>query len=486
MKKEKFLKKVLSFAHEKKLWQRGDRILAAVSGGPDSLGLLLFLNEIREKEHIEIGCCCVNHHLRDAAEEETEGVRTICGELSIPFFRKDVQVLEAEEKGSVETVARDLRYKALSEVMEKGKYNLLATAHHEDDQAETILFHLLRGSGLNGLAGIRPKRGNKIRPFLPVTKEEIGKFVSLFPYVPFHDETNDIPDATRNKIRLQLMPELLAYNPNLKAALSRLSETAAGDEDLLRKEAEKESSHFSEAGEGLFYPRNYFRTLHPAIQRRILISAIGKTSGKTPDFEGVERFRQLALREGIHRTSESGTVLETKGKILYFHKGNTRKQPEGKGSDYFRYFYQNLSEKTKHIANKTGIIRYTSLTTDLGTFHLTGELLKEPVPTGKNQYLLDADQAGALSLRRAEKTNCFAPFGMEGTKTVFSILQEHGIPAALRKEWPVLADDKYIYWTCFLRGSRRARPGGDTKNFLLLTVEWEDKENNHGEPGERY
>lgn len=95
MKKEIFLKKVLSFARENGLWREGDRILAAVSGGPDSLGLLLFLNEIREREHITLGCCCVNHHLRDAAEEETEMVRNICLKLSIPFWRKDVDVLKA-------------------------------------------------------------------------------------------------------------------------------------------------------------------------------------------------------------------------------------------------------------------------------------------------------------------------------------------------------------------------------------------------------
>lgn len=488
MKKELFLKKVLSAAHEKKLWQRGDRILAAVSGGPDSLGLLLFLNEIREKEHIEIGCCCVNHHIREAAEKETEGVRAICGTLSIPFYRKDVYVPEEreKEKGSLETVARELRYRALSEVMKEGKYNLLATAHHEDDQAETILFHLLRGSGLNGLSGIRPKAGNKIRPFLSVTKKEIGEFVSLYPCEPCHDETNDVPEGSRNKIRLLLMPLLLSHNPKLTKAISRLSETAAADEDFLREEAGKESIHFRKAGEALFYPKHHFRNLHPALQRRILMNAIEETGGKTADFEGVERLRLLALEEGFHRTSEAGTVLETGQEVLYFHKGNTRKSMEGKSSDYFRYFYQDLVEKTKHIANKTGIIRYTSLTTGMGTFHLTGELLKEPVPTGKNQYLLDWDRAGTLSLRKAEKGDRLAPPGMEGKKSVFSILQEKGIPAALRKEWPVLADESHIYWICFLRGSRMARPGGDTKSFLLLTVEWEDKENEHGEPGERY
>ena len=208
MKKEDFLKRVLAFAHENHLWEKGDGILAAVSGGPDSLGLLLFLKDIEEREGIRLGCCCVNHHLRKAAEEETAYVASVCRRFHIPFYRKDVNVQEARKKGkgSVETVARSLRYEALEEAAKAGGYRKIALAHHEDDQAETILFHFLRGSGMKGLAGIQPKRDGFIRPFLCVTREDIGRFLSDYPVSPCHDETNDIPDATRNKIRLTLLP----------------------------------------------------------------------------------------------------------------------------------------------------------------------------------------------------------------------------------------------------------------------------------------
>ena len=488
MKKEIFLKKVLSFARENGLWREGDRILAAVSGGPDSLGLLLFLNEIREREHITLGCCCVNHHLRDAAEEETEMVRNICLKLSIPFWRKDVDVLKAcsEKKESLETMARELRYQVLGEVMEKENFNLLAVAHHKDDQMETILFRLLRGSGIRGLGGIRPKAGNRIRPFLCVTKEEVGEFISSWPFNPAHDETNDIPDAARNKIRLLLVPRLLSCNPNLRETLSRMAENASDDEDYLEKAAEKEEIYFRKAGESLFYPLDHFLTLHPAIKRRILISAIKRESGRAPDAEGVERFRKLAVNGKKGRTSESGTVMEKAGGMLCFHKGSTREGAELEVSDYFRLIYENWSEKSKHITGKTGIIRCTALETGMGIFSLTIRQLEKPVSTGKNELLLDGDRAGFLHLRKASAKDYMEPNGMEGSKTVFSILQEKRIPAALRHEWPVVADENHIYWTCFLRGSRFARPDRGTKNFLLLTLEWKEKENEHGKSGEGY
>lgn len=155
----------------------------------------------------------------------------------IPFIRKDVDVPAArrENRGSVETVARILRFKALKEAAEEGKCTQIALAHHENDQAETILFHLLRGSGTKGMAGIQPRRNIFIRPFLAVTRKEIADFLSSFHVTPCHDETNDIPDATRNKIRLELMPRLLSFNPNLVTTLSREAQIFRDEEDFMEK-----------------------------------------------------------------------------------------------------------------------------------------------------------------------------------------------------------------------------------------------------------
>lgn len=479
MNKEGFLKRGLFFAHERNLWHAGDRILAAVSGGPDSLGLLLFLKEVAERENISVGCCTVHHHLREAAEEETEYVRQVCRDLGIPFYRKDVEVekVRKREGGSLETVARNLRYEALHEVMEEGKYNLLATAHHANDQAETILFHFLRGSGIKGLAGILPKRGKIIRPFLWATKEEIRKFIFYYPYHSFHDATNDIPDTSRNKIRLLLMPELLSFNPNLVESLSRLAEGMEMEDDFLEEERKKEDDFFLEGKGSILYPRSHFRSLHPAMQHHILMEAVMRVNGKSPDFLTVKRMRKLAEGKAGKRTSGAGVVMETSEKYLSFFSGSTRKKTEKDKWDDFRPLYEEWMEKASHESPETGIIKNISLSSmETEPWILTEEIWDRPVKTGKDQYLLDGDKVGTLHLRKARKEDRLEPNGMEGSKSVFSILQEHRIPGALRREWPVVADENHVYWVGFLRGSRFARVTSQTRKYLRLTLRWKNKE----------
>ena len=264
-----FSSKILSFAREKKLWQRGERILAAVSGGPDSLGLLLFLHDIAEREGLSVGCCLVQHHLREEAEEEARYVERICERLGIPFFRRDVYVEEKRRLGggSVETVARTLRYEALREVQREAGYTVIALAHHADDQAETILFHLLRGSGVRGLSGMAPKHEELIRPFLTVTKKEIEDFLTAFPYAPCHDATNDELDATRNRIRHQLLPEMLSYNPNLVETLLHTADILRGEDAWMEEAAEAWLTSYGKEGS---LEKDAFRALPLAMRRRVL------------------------------------------------------------------------------------------------------------------------------------------------------------------------------------------------------------------------
>ena len=235
---KQFLRRVASYAHKHALWREGERILAAVSGGPDSLALLLALKLLAVKEKINIGCCCVNHHLRAAAGKEAEFVESVCREWNIPFILKEVDVQSAVRNGgSVETAARDLRYKALREAARGGRYAKIAVAHHGDDQAETVLYHLLRGSGVTGLSGMKPINGDIIRPFLCVSKNEIKDFLKDFSYVPCHDESNDVEDAVRNRIRLSLVPELISYNPRVTESLRRTADIFR-EEDLFMEEKE--------------------------------------------------------------------------------------------------------------------------------------------------------------------------------------------------------------------------------------------------------
>ena len=471
--------RMLSYAHKEKLWRRGSRILAAVSGGPDSLGLLLFLDSIREEEGIEVGCCCVDHHLRKESGEEADYVGKICLERKIPFYRRDVDVKGAQKGGeSIETIARDLRYKALRDVKEKEHYDVIATAHHADDQAETVLFHFLRGSGAKGLSGISPKRDDLIRPFLCARKKEIEDFLKDFPYEPCHDPTNDIPDVTRNKLRLLLIPELLSYNPNLVETLSRTSGILREEDHFLEEEAKKAEKRIVKGEEGncLYCDREIYRSLPTAIARRTTAGLMIRAGAKEPAFEGLERVRNLLLsgKTGA-KTDEAGVTVDLSSNGFLVYAGDTRHEDKPDAWNLLQIIYKTICPKWVDNIHKTDIIgnNDTENCQKLGRWFMETRLLdKAPLHLEKYQYLLDADKVGTIRLRFPQKGDRIAPSGMEGTKDIGKLLQAKKVPKEARNLWPLAADEDHVYWAGFLRGSRYGRPSPDTKKFLLLTLSW--------------
>ena len=187
-------KKVISYIKDNKLIKSGDKILVALSGGPDSVCLLNILFELKEELNIDIGAAHVNHLLRgeDAFKDE-EYVIKICDEIGIPCFvtRVDINNYSKEHKLSSELAGREVRYDFFEQIIKKEGFNKVATAHNANDQAETILFRLMRGTGLEGLGGIKASRDNKIiRPILCLSRQEVEEYIQLKSLKPRIDKTN--------------------------------------------------------------------------------------------------------------------------------------------------------------------------------------------------------------------------------------------------------------------------------------------------------
>lgn len=481
MSESDFIGKVLHFARDHRLWDTGDAILLAVSGGPDSLGLLLFFHEIAKQEGLRIGCCCVNHHLRDEAEAETNYVSSICQDLNIPFYRKDVWVQETreKEKGSLETVARRLRYEALRDVKEKGHFRYIALAHHGDDQAETVLFHFLRGSGAKGLSGMQPKREDLIRPFLVVTKQDIQSFINGYPYEACHDATNDIPDTTRNQIRLLLLPKLLSYNPHLVATLDHMADIFREEDSYMEEEARTWLSRWAITSQGgyMMLPRKELSKLSVALIRRVLRRAAFQVGKEELDFQTLERMRRLLLQGSGRRTSGSDVTLQVEKEYLFLYLGNTKAALLPSGIEMTELVTHRWLKKSidTHLpidfSNKNSIIiKKEPWQMDIHPLRM------KPSHIEKNQYLLDGDEVGKLTLVFPKKGDTMAPQGMEGNKDILRILQERNIPSLVRPFWPLVADGSHIYWTGFLRGSRLGQPSSKTTHYLLITLSWIGKE----------
>lgn len=203
-----------------------DKIVVAVSGGPDSMCMLNILNELCEKGSLQLVVAHVNHMLREEANEEEQYVKNYCKKNKIEFFSKsiDVKKLAHTSKIGTEEAGRKARYEFFEEVLKKTNATKIAVAHNKNDKIETVILHTLRGSGLEGLKGIEPKRGNIIRPLIECERSEIEQYCEENHLEPKIDKSNFQNIYTRNKIRNVVIPYVQEeFNPNIIKTLDRLS-----------------------------------------------------------------------------------------------------------------------------------------------------------------------------------------------------------------------------------------------------------------------
>lgn len=225
------------------------RICVALSGGADSVSLLIALNALSEELHLELSACHLNHALRGEASDRDElFCRELCERLGVPFYSRKINVAElAEKHESIEQAARRVRYAFFEEALGHFGANVLATAHNANDNAETVLLNLTRGTGLKGLCGIPPVRAfgenienrRVIRPLIYCERAQIEAFLKGRGQASVTDATNLSEDYTRNKIRRRVLPELAEINPSILAVIARMTNNLRADSEFLDALAEE-------------------------------------------------------------------------------------------------------------------------------------------------------------------------------------------------------------------------------------------------------
>ena len=259
--------KLLAFVRKMDMISPGDTVICAVSGGADSVALLFALYLLKEKLEIQLEAAHFNHHLRgEESDGEEAFVRQLCDRYDIPLYLGGNQVV-AGKKG-LEAAARDARYAFLRSL--NGK---IATAHTADDNAETVLMHLVRGTGLKGLGGITPVHGNVIRPMLTITRREVEEFLQEWCLSHKEDSSNETDAFLRNRIRHHVMPLLKQENPRLAENLSAMALRLRQDEDALASQTEFETLPTVQT----------LKTMHPALRSRCLERFLKENGVKEPE-----------------------------------------------------------------------------------------------------------------------------------------------------------------------------------------------------------
>ncbi|MFH1075130.1 MAG: tRNA lysidine(34) synthetase TilS [Candidatus Firestonebacteria bacterium] len=444
------LKKVIETINKNNLLKKGDTVLTALSGGPDSTALLFVLQEIKSKYDLKIFAVHVNYRLRGAESEKDEiFTRKICSKLNIPVAVYSFKTGEIIGKRSLQDFARELRYKVFLEEAEKTGADKIAVAHNKNDRVETVLMRFLRGSHTAGLSGMPVKRkitGNieLIRPLFDIKRKEIEAYLKGKNIKARTDKSNLKTDYLRNKIRLKLLPLLKKeYNPKIEDNLLRLSVRSSLDESYLSGKAKK---NIRKKNKEYFVLSGVFEKAPPALRYRILRELIRSARG---NLRGVENKHLSEVIKGKKNVSFPGglQLLRSCGKLIAVDRKNKKKlniiRLKVPGLTYFGNYEVTAATKSR--------VKYFG---------------------GRNNAYFDADKVNfPLSMRARKEGDRFVPFGMKSFKKLQDYMVDEKIPKYRRAAIPLVTDGKgNILWVAGYRADERFKVEPKTKRVLHLRI----------------
>ncbi len=428
--------KIYNFIRQNHLIPPDSTLLIAVSGGVDSLVLLHILRELRPRLRRNLHVATLDHQLRrQAGADDAAFVVRLCHDWNIPVTSGavDVRALAAQQNLGIEAAARQARYAFLAQTARQINTHTIAVAHHADDQAETILMHLIRGSGLQGLSGMRdqlPLPGHPdlilLRPLLTTSRQEIEAYSQQNHLQPRTDATNQDTTYLRNRLRLEILPALREINPAVHLTLLHMADNAATDFHYINQQLNDviTASVTTEPAGVISIDRAVFQQLHPALQRHFMLWA-----AQTLDNDALDYPHILQALE-IGQNGQQGAVSLLPGGLQ------------------LRVAYDKLliePQAASALSQYAGPLLPTNFETYLqipGNYPITGtqwSIGLDFAASAQNTQQLAVTPDSKISLRTRQQGDIFAPSGLAGkTQKLNKWLINHKIPRELRDFIPIL------------------------------------------------
>ncbi len=467
---EQLEQRVLGFIREHNLVEAKRLLLVAVSGGPDSVCLLHILVRLQNELSIKLHMAHLDHKLRGAdSEADARYVSQLGAQLGIPVTieERDVRAYRAQKHNSLEEAAREVRYTFLSEVAESIGADRVAVGHTSDDHIETVLMHLIRGTGIQGLRGLQPnnrwRSGDMglmvIRPLLKISRQDTVDYCRNYQLEPRIDTSNMSLSLLRNRIRHQLIPLLQSYNPQITGALLRTAHIADDNYAFLNKESTRLWGNIAQRGEKtVTLDKAGFLMLSPALQRHLLREAIEELLGNLKDIEA------------RHIEEIMAALAKPAGKTLNL--------PEGLVFiiEYDRYLItqEAMDLSPFPVINGEFVLEIPGETLFSG-WRVKAELIKREQMEAKDTEFVayfNPDKIGnRVVVRRRQRGDRFQPLGMSQFKKLGEYMIDARIPRAWRQRVPIVCSTEQILWVVGWRIDDRAKV--IEKNEQILRLEFQ-------------
>lgn len=445
---------------DEKLINKDENVLVALSGGPDSVCLFHLLRLLKNKLSFKLYASHINHMYRgEDAEHDQVFVEELCKQYNVKLFikRKNAVDYSKQLKMTEEEAGRKLRYDFFCENIQEIGDGKIAVAHNLNDQSETVLQRIIRGTGVDGLCAMSYKTNNIIRPILGITKKEVFEFLNENKYSYCNDYTNSLSIYGRNKIRLDLIPYLEDnFNPNIQNVLFRMSKIMQNDSKIIEKHIEMLYNRLSKVKKDkIVLDLVKFNDLDKSECSRIILKAICKLNGNTKDIES-KHIEQILKLCGRIDNNTGKKINISKNLLVYINYNEIIITRSIEKTCKFEYninvrgkFY--ISEVSKLISIKN--INIENLVKKSGEFYLDYDKIE-----------------GSLKVRNRRNGDFLKPLGMKGTKKVKDILIDNKIPTVSRDKLLIIEDDRNIIWLENYRINDDYKITSHTKKILIIKV----------------